>query len=419
MKNTCIKKLVSVVTAGILATTAAAAVTGCSPRSEVLRIYNWGDYIDEELLGEFEEWYESETGNAITVEYDTFDTNESMIMRVEVLKSDYDLVCPSDYMAERMINSGLVQKFDRSIFDISEEGYLYDGLAEMVKPFDPNNEYYAPYVWGTFGIMYDTDHIEPGSDDMKSWSAMWSGEYSKHILMKDSVRDAYSVARIYKNRDKLSQLSDGFTNYGNEAYRNELISYFSEISDSSVREARDALVEQKGKLYKYEVDDGKNDMLAGTTEGWLGLFWSCDSGLIMQEEDGDHFYYEVPEEASNVWVDGWMIPKYAGNPTAANYFMKFINLYDDEYDFAMRNFDYMGSSMASRAVMEDAKAALEEDDGTDEESVLYGKEEWFKQMYIDMMFPSEQVLARCGVMRDFGKAWSTELDSMWIDVKTM
>ena len=252
---------------------------------------------------------------------------------------------------------------------------------------------------------------------MTSWGALWSEKYKKHILMKDSVRDAYSVARIYNNRETLSSLSDGFKDY-NEQYQAELISYFSTIDMHAVKAAQNALIAQKSLLYKYEVDSGKADMLAGTTQGTLGLFWSCDSCLIMQEDGGEHFYYEVPKEGSNVWVDGWIIPKYAGNKYAANMFLKFINLYDDENDFAMRNFDYMGASMASAEVMADAKAALEEDDGTDEESVLYDKPEWFKQMYIDMLFPPDDVLARCAVMRDFGKKWSTELDSMWIDVKT-
>ncbi|MDE6965402.1 MAG: extracellular solute-binding protein, partial [Clostridiales bacterium] len=326
-------------------------------------------------------------------------------------------VCPSDYMAERRIKGGLAEKVDRTVFDMTAEGFLYEGLADMVKPFDEQLEYFVPYVWGTFGIMYDTNHIDAGSEDMTSWGALWSEKYKKHILMKDSVRDAYSVARIYNNRETLSSLSDGFKDY-NEQYQAELISYFSTIDMPAVKAAQNALIAQKSLLYKYEVDSGKADMLAGTTQGTLGLFWSCDSCLIMQEDGGEHFYYEVPKEGSNVWVDGWIIPKYAGNKYAANMFLKFINLYDDENDFAMRNFDYMGASMASAEVMADAKAALEEDDGTDEESVLYDKPEWFKQMYIDMLFPPDDVLARCAVMRDFGKKWSTELDSMWIDVKT-
>lgn len=409
-----LKKAIGVLAAAAIAVSSCAAFTGCAPRGEVLKIYNWGDYIDEDLIGEFESWYEATTGKAISVQYDTFNTNEDMLMRIEVLHEDYDLVCPSDYMAERMINGGLAQKVDKSIIDVTADGFLVDGLSEMVKPFDPDNDYFVPYCWGTLGIMYDTDRIPAGSEEMKSWSAMWSSKYSKHILMKDSVRDAYSIAQIYVNRDKLFELSDGFTDY-NEQYRKELISYFSATSGSLMRAARDSLVAQKKHLYKYEVDDGKNDMLAGTTQAYLGAFWSCDVGLIMQEDGGEHFYYEVPKEGSNVWLDGWIIPKYAGNKTAANYFLRFINLYDGEYEYAMTNFEYMGTSMANKAVMDDAKDALI----ADEDGFFEDKYDGFKDMYIDMLFPSDDVLARCGVMRDFGKKMSTELDSMWIDVKTM
>lgn len=403
------KKLLSRITAATVAVVSAVMLSSCAPRDEVLKIYNWGDYIDDSLLDEFEDWYAETTGKNIEVKYDTFDTNESMIMRIEVLKSDYDLVCPSDYMAERMIKSGLVQKINRDIFDPTEQGLFYDGLTDMISAFDADLEYFAPYVWGTFGIMYDTDKIEPNSPDMKSWQAMWSSKYKKRILMKDSVRDAYSVALIYNNRDELSRLSDGFTDY-NAEYKSKLKSFFAEISDSSVKAAQAALSDQKPLLYKYEVDDGKNDMLAGTTEAWLGLFWSCDVGLIMQEDDGKHFYYEVPEEGSNVWVDGWMIPKYAGNSEAANYFLKFIN----EHEYAKTNFEFFGSSVAVKSVMDEGKEELI----ADEDGFFDDTYDGFKQMYIDMMFPPEDVLARCSVMRDFGAKMNTALDSMWIDVKT-
>ncbi|MCX4314406.1 MAG: extracellular solute-binding protein, partial [Clostridia bacterium] len=327
---------------------------------------------------------------------------------IEVRHEDYDLVCPSDYMAERMIKDGLVQKVNTEIFDTFDADLFYDGLAEMISPFDKNNEYFVPYIWGTFGIMYDVNKIDAGSDAMKSWSALWSQDYNKHILMKDSVRDAYSVARIYGNRDKLSELSDGFTDY-NEAYRAELVKYFSEIDQTLVNEAKTTLLQQRPVLLKYEVDDGKNDMLAGTTEAWLGLFWSCDSGLIMQEDGGDHFYYEVPKEGSNVWVDGWLIPAYSANPDAANYFLKFIYM----HEYARINYDYLGNTLAVKSVMDEVKAELE----SDEDGFFADTYDGFKQMYIDMMFPSESVLARCGVMRDFGKAMNTALDSMWIDVR--
>ncbi len=408
-----IKKIMSTLLATVTAATVPLAFCACTSRNDVLKIYNWGDYIDDTLLGEFESWYEQETGETVSVKYDTFDTNETMYMRVDTQKADYDLVCPSDYIAERMINDGLALKVDKSIFDLSEENLFYDGLMDMVKPFDANNEYYVPYVWGTFGIMYDTDKINPGDPRLESWEALWSDEWqkttdNKRVLMKDSVRDAYSLAMIYGNRDKLSKLSDGFTDY-NAEYRKELISYFSDIDENRVEFAEKTLIDQKSVLYKYEVDDGKNDLLAGTTEAWMGLFWSCDSELIMLEDGGDHFYYTVPKEGSNVWVDGWLIPKYAKNQKAANYFLKFINT----HEYAAINYEYLGSSISVKSVMDEAKEALRSD-----EEFFDGKYDGFKDMYVEMVFPSAETLARCGIMRDFGVKWSTELDSMWIDVKT-
>lgn len=409
-----IKKFVSAIVAAAIATSCMSALTACTPREEVLKIYNWGDYIEESLIDEFEVWYKKATGKNIEVVYDTFDTNETMLMRIETQKADYDLVCPSDYIAERMINDKLAKKLDKTIFDIDMDTAFYDGLADMVKPFDANNDYYVPYVWGTFGIMYDVDHIAPGSDVCKSWSALWSRDWEKNtgkrrVLMKDSVRDAYSVAMIYGNRQKLFEASNGFTDYEAEEYKKELTSYFSEVTNKSIAAAQKTLINQKPAVYKYEVDNGKEDMLAGTTEAWMGLFWSCDVLLVMNEDGGDHFYYEVPEEGSNVWVDGWLIPKYSKNPTAANYFLKFINT----HEFAKTNFEWMGSSMALKSVMDEAKSELEEDD---EFFADFYPE--FKDMYIDTLFPTKEVLSRCGVMRDCGLKKSVDLASMWIDVKT-
>lgn len=400
------KRTISVLLAAAVAASSFALCTACAKRDEVLKIYNWGDYIEESLIDDFEDWYKTETGKKIKVQYDTFDTNEDMITRIEVQQADYDLVCPSDYMAERMIKSDLVKKVDTEIFDIHQDGLFYNGLMDMVTPFDSANEYFVPYIWGTFGIMYDTNTYAPGSEALKSWQSLWDSSNSGKILMKNSVRDAYSVARIYQNTDKLSELSNGFTDY-NAEYREELNSYFAKITDATIAAAQNTLLAQKPYVVKYEVDDGKNDMLSGTTAAKLGLFWSCDAGLIMVEDGGDHFYYDVPKEGSNVWVDGWLIPKYAKNTSAANYFLKFINT----HEYASKNFDYLGTSVAVKSVMDEAQAALIED----ADGFFDGKYDGFKQMYIDMLFPSETVLDRCAVMRDFG-SFNTALDDMWIEV---
>lgn len=409
------KKVLSVLLAAAMTATSVSALVACTPRDQILRVYNWGDYIDKGLIGDFENWYNKETGDKIKVEYKTFLTNEDMVNEIDMQHIDYDLVCPSDYMAENMIKGKLAQKIDKSIFSMNDDAggsIFYDGLAKMITPFDSGNEYYVPYIWGTIGIMYDTTYVDAGSDKMKTWEALWSNAHKEKILMKDSVRDAYSIAQIYRNRDKLSQLSNGFTDY-NEAYRKELNGYFETINETLIKNAEATLMEQRGLLVGYEVDDGKSNMVNGTTTAKLGMFWSCDAGLIMQDDGGDKFYFDIPKEGSNVWVDGWIIPKYAANVKGANYFLKFLNI----HEYARKNFDYLNTTLAVKSVMTEVKAELDADDGSDEDSIFNGKEDWFKPMYMSMMFPSTDVINRCGVMRGYTMEMNKSLSEMWATVR--
>lgn len=417
------KKLISKLAAVLfIVLGAAGALAGCGNREEVLKIYNWGEYMSPDVYEGFSDWYFEKTQKKIKVKYKEFDTNETMLPEISVNKSDYDLVCPSDYMIERMIREDLLQKIDTEIFDIHSEGLFYDGLTDMVKnAFDPELEYTVPYVWGTFGIMYDASKVENPAD-MDSWGAMFSDKYSKNILMKNSVRDAYSVAQIYNNRQLLSETSAGFTDYGDN-YKNALEKIFSEVSDETVSQAKKVLIEQKPLVIRYEVDDGKDDMLSGNTDAKLGLFWSCDAGYVMNDLEipatgcsassvvsgNKNLFYSVPKEGSNVWVDGFVIPKYAGNPTAANYFLKYLC----ETQTAKENMDWMGTSIAVKGAMDLAREELE----ADEDGFFEGTRAGFKEMYIEMMFPTEEVLSRCAIMRDFG-AFNDTLNQMWMDVRT-
>ena len=187
--------------------TAFGMFTGCTKREDKLIIRNWGEYMDPEVYEGFESWYKEQTGKTVKVDYDEFSTNEDMYTQITVSNADYDLVCPSDYMAERMIENNYAQKIDTEIFDINQEGLFYDGLMEMAVTVDPENEYFVPYVWGTMGIMYNAEQVSD-AEAMKSWEALWSTDYSVKILMKDSVRDSYSIAQIYNKRAELNAADD-------------------------------------------------------------------------------------------------------------------------------------------------------------------------------------------------------------------
>lgn len=412
----------------------------CDSRDEVLKIYNWGEYMDPEVYEGFEDWYYKETGKTIRVQYKEFDTNESMYTEISVNKSDYDLACPSDYMIQRMINEGLVLELDKTVFDVDDDVY-YEGLASLIREsFDPELKFCVPYVWGTFGIMYDSSKVDD-PEDMTSWNAMFSEKYKGEILMKNSVRDAYSVARIYDNTELLSVKSNGFTNYGEE-YKTALRSIFETIDNDMIAEARETLVKQKKVLIRYEVDDGKDDMLSGNTSAKLGFFWSCDAGYVMNDTEieatgcsagrvipgNKDLRYVVPKEGANVWVDGFVIPKYSRNPEAANYFLKYLctaeygeddEEYEDYETVAEKNTDWLGASTAVKTAMDNMRAYYEEEQENrdDEESFFYDTGDDFYDMYMNMMFPTSDILDRCAIMKDFGK-FNFELDGMWIDVKT-
>ena len=401
MKKTFVKWL----TVGLAAVCAFGAFTGCTKREDKLVIRNWGEYMDPEIYQGFESWYKEKTGKTVKVDYKEFDTNESMYTDLTVGNADDDLVCPSDYMAERMIKNGQAQKIDTEIFNVKADGLFYDGLMDMATTVDKNNEYFVPYVWGTMGIMYNAETVSASdAQDMHSWDALWSEKYSGKILMKDSVRDSYSIAQIKNQKSELTGAAD-YQTYG-PAYQAILSSIFETCTDATIAAAKATLLRQKPLLEKYEVDDGKESMLSGTANAQLGLFWSCDAGYIMQEEGGDKFMYIVPDEGSNVWVDGWIIPTGAKNATAANWFLQYIS----QADVAKQNMDWMGTSVAIKAAMDAAKEEFEEE-------TFEGAVEGFKEMYIEMVFPTQEVLARCKIMRDFGEEMSVKLDEMWTEVR--
>lgn len=412
------RKIFSFITALIMSTLILMpSLVGCSAREDVLKIFNAGEYIDEDMCDDFVEWYYEETGKRIRVQYDTFSTNEEMYTKVTKKKMDYDLVCPSDYMLDKMIKNGLVLPIDKDI--------VYDGkqamdvinpkLLEIMETFDPGNIYGVPYMWGTFGIMYDVRNLTQSQiSKMNSWGAMFDPELKGKIFMKDSVRDIFVVARLYKEREALRAASNNFTDYTTEEYHALLDDIFCNTSDDVIASVKKTLSVQRSILYKYESDSGKEDMKRGDTPAALGLFWSCDSGYVMCEYDDDenrlfdpNLWYSLPEEGSNVWVDAFAISKYAGNIDAANYFLKFINMTDNAY----RNMDYVGSPTAVQEAFDSYKDDLMEDEA------FQAMSEEYRDMYIAMMFPSDEDLERCGIMTDFGDEAGSKITRMWIEVK--
>ena len=433
------KKLISVLLCVAL-TFASLTFTACVDRSETLKVYNVGEYMDEDVIAGFSEWYEEQTGKKVTVEYKTYSTNEDMYTEIYKKHADYDVVCGSDYILSRMIRNGLVIPVDKQLVygDEGEENVISERILQFVNDYENYNtdenytdtiRYSIPYMWGTFGIMYRKDKATTLDWQNLSWDSLFKkGEYTGKRYMKNSVRDAYASASIVASVSELSAASNGFTDY-NDTYYALLSNTINDTSSKSMSQVKETLKEQKKYLFAYESDDGKDDMISASPSAYLGLFWSCDAGYAMDE--CTDLYYGVPKEGANVWVDGFVVPKYAGNKECAQWFLKYLC----SYDVAYLNRDYAGCSSPIKAVSDDTESVMRTawecvKNGTeydtkseDAEDIEYyidyfdGTDEDFGDMYIDMLFPSEEVLSRCAVMKDSSAKACVDMAKMWISVK--
>lgn len=323
--------------AAILPLAAAPAPVLAAGRADVLKVCNWEDYIDEELISEFEEYYREKTGNSdFRVEYSTFDTNETLLTKIETAKEDYDMVCPSEYAIQKLYQKKLLLPIDTTQMENYENVSPY--AREQFEILTSKEQVYAiGYFWGTLGIMYNVDDVAAGGVNAAEmgWDVLWNDAFRNKILMKDSVRDSVVAAAVYAHREELAAIADP------DLYAQRLFEIINPETEEDMLAIQDALISQKTDVgVFYEVDDGKNDMVLGTYS--LNLAWSGDAWWSIVEalegEMGTNLDYVVPKEGSNVWFDGWCIPKYAKNVPAALAFMDFLN----SSDAAIRNMDATG-----------------------------------------------------------------------------
>jgi len=324
------KKIIAMLLCGALSV---AALTGCGASENTesdahngdeatvkvgdngeVYVYNWGEYIDPETITMFEE----ETG--IKVIYDEYDTNETMYPKVQVGSSVYDVICPSDYMVAKMMENDLLQELN---FDNLPNAKANIGAQyyEQAAEFDPNNSYFVPYCWGTVGILYDKTQVD---EPVTSWSILWDEKYADNILMQDSVRDAFMVAL------KLNGCS------------------MNTLDEAQLQVAKQSLIDQKPIVQAYVVDQVRDKMIGG--EAILGVIYSGEA--IYTQRENPNLEYVIPEEGTNVWIDGWVIPKNAQNVANAEKFIDFMC----RADIALMNFDYITYSTpndAARELIED------------------------------------------------------------------
>ena len=283
------------------------AASGSADGGE-LYVYNWGEYIDEDVISQFED----ETG--ITVVYDLFETNEEMYPVIEAGAVNYDVVCPSDYMIQKMRENDLLAElnFD-NIPNIDQIDLAY---MEMSQAFDPENKYSVPYCWGTVGILYNTRLLdELGVPAPTKWADLWDERLSGEILMQDSVRDAFMVAL---KKDGCSMNSE---------------------SKDELEQAKQELIDQKPLVQAYVIDQVRDKMIGG--EAAVGVIYSGEM-LYIQDEVANlgldyDLEYVIPEEGTNLWLDSWVIPKNAKNKENAEKWIDFMC----RPEIAKANFEYI------------------------------------------------------------------------------
>lgn len=328
---------------------------GAISSGEQVIVYNWGEYLDPDVIDLFEE----ETG--IHVIYEEYETNEIMYPKVQSGAIAYDVVCPSDYMVQRMIENNLLAEIN---FDnIPNIKYIDNIYMDLSTQFDESNRYSVPYLWGTVGILYNRTMVD---EPVNSWGILWDEKYKDSILMQDSVRDAFGVALKY-------------------------LGYSLNSTDlDELEEAKKLLIEQKPLVQAYVVDQVRDKMIGN--EAAIGVIYSGEA-LYCQEENPD-LEYVIPKEGSNLWIDSWVIPKNARNKGNAEAFINFLC----RPDIAKMNFEYITYSIPNSA----GRALIEDD--------------WMRNSTI--AFPDISQLENCETFRFLGDENEVIYNELWREVKS-
>ncbi len=347
-----------IVAAMLVSAVTIVGLTGCGSggSGESINVFNWGEYIDEDLISEFE----AETG--IKVNYNTAATCEEMYAKMKNGGVNYDVVVPSDYMVSRMIEEDMVTPIDFN--NVPNAKYIDEDFKNP--EYDPTGEYSVPYQWGRVAIIYNKDMVD--EKDIGSWDLLWNKKYSGEILMFDNSRDAMGIA--------LKRLGASYNT----------------TDEATLRQAADLLKEQKPLVQAYVMDQIFDKMESG--EAAIAPYYVGDYFLMLDELEGDddiNLGFYIPEEGTNLYVDAMCIPKDCQNKSGAEAFINFIL---DPENMA-QNTEYISYSTAETAARE-----LLDDDMKDNEE----------------MYPSHDVIASCETYVNLPASIRELYDSLWVEI---
>ncbi len=322
-----------------------------------LNVFNWGEYISDGSEGSLDvnEAFTELTG--IEVNYTTFASNEEMYTKIKSGGASYDILIPSDYMIGRMIEEDMLMPLDYSLIPNMQ----YMNEAFLNGPFDPNNEYYVPYTWGLVGLIYNTTMVE---GEVTSWDSLWDENYAGNILMFNNSRDAAAIALLRAGQS------------------------LNPESSEDIAVAKEGLLEQKPVVQAYVMDEIFDKMGGG--EAAFAPYYSGDAVTMI--DDNPDLAFVIPEEGTNYFIDGLVIPKDSPNAQAAHMYINFMC----ETDIALANAEYIGYASPHTAAVE----LLDEETRN-----------------LEFLYPSEETLANTEAFSVLSAELSLELDEMWSEVK--
>ncbi len=420
----------------------------------VLRVASWVEYIDmggedsyaegsSPLYEEFEDWYYEQTGKQITVDYIPLQDNETMYSKLK-MGDDYDILCPSEYMMMKLQTEGLIQELPDSFFDPTiETNYYVKNLSPYIKEVFENgkfhngkswSKYAAGYMWGSTGFVFNPEKID--REIMQSWNALKSKECSRKLTAKDNVRDSYFMGLGMYYENELLQLKTQYESgeVSRETYKNELSKKMNDTSVSTMNGVKECLIDMRQNIYGLETDEGKLDVIRGNLDA--SFQWSGDAVYIIDEaesysEDEENpllLEYSVPQSASNLWFDGWVITKGADTETidAATAFINFLSRPDN----VVRNMYYIGYTSCIGGdevfdyVVESYGAEEDEEDTVEYDlSYFFGdnkllttyEEQTRRQLFAQ--YPDKTTIDRLVVMEYFDKETNERANRMWNNIK--
>lgn len=330
---------------------------GCGKKDSpnTLTVLNYGKYIEPEIL----DMFEKETG--INVEYEEYITPENMYTKYKAGAIDYDLICTSDYMIEKLIGENEVLEMDYSKIPLIDN--IDPAYFDFSKSFDPEKKYTLPYFFGTVGILYNKEMVD--ETKVKSWNILWDESYSGKIIMADSVRDSFMVAE-------------------------KLLGYsLNTTDDDELRNAQELLIKQKPLVYSYLVDEAQDEMIAENAA--MAVVYSGEAGLAL--EYNENLAFSVPDEGSNMWIDAWFMPKTAKHTENAEKFLNFLC----REDIAALNFDYVYYATPNTKVKDSLDEELQEN---------------------PTIFPPEEILNNCEVLNALDDEAAMRYNLYWKEIKS-